>query len=495
MENVKKITSAKKTKSQLKSPKIELPNGWDIKLWKDETSREYFIEFLFPVSSGGNNRVLLPNDCIDSPPKIRMRLRQFDAALPQGKANANEFIEGLLAFRPQSANNIVAMPGWHDGDYVMPNRIIGKQKGKIKLSESASAKCCAIGKKGSIEDWTKAMSSVSDCSSYFAFSLMAAFAAPLMKFSGLPEGAVYNFSMASSKGKTKSQKCAASVFGDPVQVADWNSTGVSLEELAAANNDMLLVLDDTEKGVKGDITVLLDKAAHVITEGRSRSRSRHYEGNAGRKARWHCLAISSSPTAIDTLYAEKGQTRTEGQRVRFIDMPIPIIGEAGLFDRIEGTEREIERRVSRELKNIDTALTKNYGTAIGPWIRYIQANDLRDELERLSSNFVTRAVPTGRGTEKRLAAKFGLVFAAGVLVNKAGIVRWKERFVEEVVTCCFDLARAGLETASKGVEDGYHNFKSLVCDKSGFPFLKTDLVVSQHVGDTMLGFRARLKEN
>lgn len=481
----------KVTETITKARDDKLPTGWSIKLWTEEINGEHSIEFCFPVSSGGENRVSVSYELVDSPAQIRAKLRQLGASIPLGKEKANRFVEALLVHIPKNANRKVAMPGWNGKDFVMANRVFGKGKGQLKLSDAARAKSAVAGRKGSFKAWQKDVADVSNSSTYIAFAMMIGFAAPLLRFAGLTEGAVFNYSQVSSVGKTTASKCAASIFGNPLSLCNWNSTAISLEELAAVHNDMLLVLDDTETSTKGKLTELLDKVAHVLTAGRAKSYSRFYAGaDMARKLRWNCLALSSSPDPIDKLYSDKGQSRTEGQRIRLIDIPLPNI-DAGVFDLITGTNREIELGVTSVLKRIERDLKRQYGTAIPIWVKHIQNNDPTDKIATLITKFVEGAVPTGSGPEKRLASKFGLIYAAGIMASSAGLVPWKKQFVRQVVTTCYDLARAGLETAAKNADAGLKKFEQVVSDKARFPFLSTASIISKEASEEMLGFRTK----
>ena len=351
-------------------------------------------------------------------------------------------------------------------------------------------RCLISGISGSLAHWKEGVAKAAMASTYLSFTIMVAFAAPLMRFSKLSEGAIFNLSCSSTSGKTTATQCAQSVFGTPDAFADWNSTSISLEELAAAYNDLLFVLDDTEKAKKADITELLDKAAHILPDGRPRNYSRFYAGhNKARALRWRCIGLSSSPKSIDDLYAERGTERSLGQRVRLIDLPIPANPHLGLFDHVTGDGAQLEKKLRKTIRAMDSALDKNFGKAVPPWIEFIRSSKAETRVPDLITKFVRHAAQSSGAAESRVAAKFGLVYAAGMMALEAKILPWPEEWVLSTILKCFNLARSklpknGNETAVKKA-----GLASLLTNAKSIPTLDVTKPLSRKEEKESIGFR------
>lgn len=452
----KKKTAAKPKKSTgyaSRKPKVgtrksaeeftPLPANWKLRRWKDELTGQHFLEIKFPDDLSRNNTLEVDYACVDRISEIVRLLRNRGAIMPLGAKAGAEFVSELIEHVPKViVHRKVALPGWHRGDFVLPKRTIGSNARKLKLSDATLSKCTIGGMSGDIEAW-KSQVAIHGCSSsYIAFCIMVALAAPLRKFASLSEGAVFNLSGGSGVGKTTAIKCAVSVNGNPDNLADYNATGLSLEELGAAHNDILLPLDDTEKARLKDVPELLDKVGHVLPSGRPRQHSRFFVGSqAAPNLRWRSIGLSSSPKALDTIYEAAGRQRTDGQKVRLIDIPVLASASLGIFDLVAGDELQAERKTDSILHDLETSLVANHGTMISAWIEHLASSKPEKQTQLLIDKFVKNSVPTGTGVEKRLARKFGLVWAAGMIAVKAGLLPWNKTLVRDVVEKIFTAAR------------------------------------------------------
>ena len=439
-------TAGRKTKTVSTRRPLEgsasLPANWMLRRWKDELTGQHFLEIKFPDDLRCNNTLEVDYAYVDRIPEIVRLLRGRGAIMPLGAKEGAAFVGELIEHLPKDVHRKVALPGWHGDDFVLPMRTIGPSAGKLKLADATLSKSTVGGKTGDIEAW-KSQVAIHGCSSsYIAFCIMVALAAPLRKFANLPEGAVFNLSGGSGVGKTTALKCAVSVNGNPDNLADYNATGLSLEELAAAHNDLLLPLDDTEKARLRDVTELLDKVSHVLPSGRPRQHSRFFAGSqVAPSLRWRSIGLSSSPRALDKIYEDSNRLRTDGQKVRLVDIPVLTSGSLGIFDRVDGDEAEAERTTDRILHELEASLAGNHGNMISAWVKHLASSKLEKRTQSLIDSFVKKVVPTGTGVEKRLARKFGLVGAAGIIAVKADLLPWDEKLVRDVTVKMFTAAR------------------------------------------------------
>ena len=245
-ESSRKFQARKSAKSSQQN--AQLPDNWKLRRWKDELTSQHFLEIKFPDSLCRRNTLEVDYAYVDRISEIVRLLRSRGAIMPLGQKPGATFVDELIKHLPKVVNRKVALPGWHGDDFVLPKRTIGPSAKTLKLADATLSKCTIDGMAGEVETWKNKVAIHARASSYIAFCIMVALAAPLRKFANLPEGAVFNLSGSSGVGKTTALKCAVSVNGNPDNLADYNATGLSLEELAAAHSDVLLPLDDTEKG-------------------------------------------------------------------------------------------------------------------------------------------------------------------------------------------------------------------------------------------------------
>lgn len=222
------------------------------------------------------------------------------------------------------------------------------------------------------------------------------------------------------------------------------------------------------------ITALLDKVAHVLPSGRPRRHSRFFAGStSAAKLRWRCTGLSSSPTSIDDIYASNGKERSDGQKVRLIDIPVESGGSSGIFDLLEGSAPQNEVAVDEMIADLESALRRNHGVVIEPWVVYLAKSHPKNEVGSLIEEFVKSVVPTGSSVEKRLARKFGLVFAAGVLASRAKIVLWSKASIRAAVGKCFSRARSAAFGSKLHLGMAQSRLLGLLTDKSSIPLYQS----------------------
>jgi len=111
--------------------------------------------------------------------------------------------------------------------------------------------------------------------------------------SQLTETAVFNLSGRSSSGKTSLSLAALSLAGSPERAGTLDFSRRGLAETASESNDLLLVLDDTEKAEDGSSVFVktLKSIVHTVPGGRSKRISRgdyrwtRHHGNGSAVAR------------------------------------------------------------------------------------------------------------------------------------------------------------------------------------------------------------------
>src|SRR5262249_56141833 len=88
------------------------------------------------------------------------------------------------------------------------------------------------------------------------------------------ETAVFNFSGTSSSGKSSVCLAALSLAGSPARAETLDLSRRGLAEMASDSNDLLMVLDDTEKADEKELVNTIKSVVHVLPGGKSRRISR-----------------------------------------------------------------------------------------------------------------------------------------------------------------------------------------------------------------------------
>ena len=462
--------------------------NWKMQLWTDQITGEFTVEIAFPTITGGKGKIEVTLGAFENKKEFLRKLRDHGASIAFGSAAGDALIATLHANLPRSAHDKVALPGWHGKAYIMPGRSLGIIESPVRVSKVVEDRCKLYGMRGTFAIWRSTVPKIAAHSTYLSLALLIGLAAPVRRFVQMREGALFNFSGPSSLGKTTLSMVALSIYCRPDRYADWNSTAIALEETAAAHNDMLLVLDDTEKAQASKLVELLDKAAHVIVEGQPKSYSTFYGGAQNAKSlRWRCTGISSSPGQLEQI-GKKG--RTQGQRLRHIDIPLQSKNKFGVFDRLRADKAQPGKTADKVyllVKELERTIGSNHGRAIKKWIDCLVALPNAKRPQQLLDEFVSFASPVKNAPENRMAAKFGLAFAAGVLALEARILPWTREFVKEVCLAGYTLALNEFNRYREDAPDGMERLRAAINDRTLFPQLAINKKLSRVAFELMGG--------
>jgi hypothetical protein len=175
----------------------------------------------------------------------------------------------------------------------------------------------------------------------------------------------------------------------------------------------------------------------VITSGQSKLMSRYAELPS---LSWTTFGLTSSPEGIDQIAEQIGWKRTDGQRARLIDFPVPQVANAGIFDGLEGDAMEKIEEGKRLIARLDAGVTQNYGLVMPRWLKFLVYEDRSDLLLRLTDSFLKDVLSNGDGFDERYARKFAVPAIAGQLAARHGIVPWPKRWPVVAVEKCYHLS-------------------------------------------------------
>ena len=193
-----------------------------------------------------------------------------------------------------------------------------------------------------------------------------------------------------------------------------------------SRNDMLAAFDDVENHTDeaDSLQTAIRHVNQIPTSGQSKLISERAELP---QLFWSSFGLTSSPDPIDVIAKRLGVRRTDGQRVRFIDIPIPEVDKAGIFDHIDGDPREKIAKGKDLIARLDAGVTRNFGLIMPHWLRFLFEEDRSSLILRGRDLFLKRVISNGTGFDERYAAKFAVPAIAGYLAAVYKIVPWPKK--------------------------------------------------------------------
>ena len=413
-----------------------LDTAYNIHRLQKDNSGEDYVYIRFPRTAGRDDGHLVELlSIVSQPRKLLNRLDDLGANLP--KSDREDFIAQLVGRLPDQAGILTSSTGWKGTHpqrvFVLPSEVIGTATVPVVLTDAAKEKCVAVGRSGTTERWMASVAYPAMNSTIAAAAILAAMSAPLFAFSGLTEGFILNFAGRSSSGKTTANRCGASVWGNPSGVLGWNATSRGLAELAAAHNDIALVLDDAEQADENPKKRLqkLNEVTHTLTSGKGKVYSRVVSGEDRLpKLTFTCTVLSSSPRTIEADAQRQRKDRTDGDRVRLLEVQVNDGSLGGIWDRCDNDEHGSARRS----ESISAATSSNFGEIGHAWVRYLveHQDTLEARVKGYIEEFRSVAAPSSNDIKHRISGKIGLLYSAGVLAAGAGLLPWSREQVYEV---------------------------------------------------------------
>ena len=149
------------------------------------------------------------------------------------------------------------------------------------------------------------------------FMLAASFAAPMLKVFNQRVYFIHNWGP-SRGGKTAALKVALSVWGEPeVIMANFNSTKVGLERLAAFYSDLPLGVD--ERQVIGDKQGLIESLVYMLGMGKGKTRGS--KGGGTQKMNfWRTIVLTTGEQPLST---DSSSTGIKTRVAEIYGLPIP----------------------------------------------------------------------------------------------------------------------------------------------------------------------------
>ncbi|OBQ84078.1 DUF927 domain-containing protein [Mesorhizobium sp. WSM3873] len=438
-----------------------------IRRYRDEDGREWVL-IAFKRYDHLEETELLPRQKAMNPKELRSALlargaTQDEANLDFARLEAElSPVSGILASRT----------GWHNRSFLISaDRCIGDDDVRLNPALDLGGFLDVPSTAGTLKGWQKHVATPALRSDYTAFAILHALAAPLFRFSRsrLQEGALFHLCASGSTGKTTALKMGASVSGPQEKLPDWDSRTRALQELAATRNGLQLVLDDTEKIKDAAKWKILGSTVHQLTGGKGTTYSQAVQDRLP-NVKFDGWGLSTGPLSIEKEFALGGYVRTDGDRARMIDIPVPGKTLGGIWSTAGYAANKERAKASEDLTN---AAKIDYGTALIKWVDYLVSN--QDKLEALVARhidkFVDHMCSDNGGVERRIAQKFGLIFAAGRLAIRAGILPWEFSDCDGVMTRIYRSSQEGAKSKISQ-DDPPSAIWRAIRDKGAYPSFK-----------------------
>ena len=319
--------------------------------------------------------------------------------------------------------------GWHEVQYILPDRAIGSDGKQLIVYQSAHAINSTIAQQGTLAQWRDELCKPLAEQSRFVFSIACAFAGQLLALLD-DDGGGFHLLGSSSMGKSLSLKLAASVWGKPDSYTKtWRSTDNALEGTASEHNDSFLPLDEiSECDPK-----IVGKAVYMLANGQGKGRSTTTGHNRTAKT-WRIIFLSNGEESLQNFMAQAGQKTNAGIEVRVAHMDADAGKGLKTFDSLVLADTGAAQ--ADKIKELSQAY---YGVAGIAWLEHI-TNDkaattatARQLVNDFMSNYSDLAPQA-----HRVAKRFAIVAAAGEMATLAGITGWQAGQATTAVMTCLD---------------------------------------------------------
>jgi hypothetical protein len=469
----KHATASKNTNQDPAKRKTEnVTAKWSARiLRRGSLSGPAFIEFTFPTEGGGASHFRTNYSDLRNR-HLNQLLDQFSNYLPifpkdvadTDKAQGR-FIQALVT--SACVELLPEQTGFVDKNtFVTHSEILRADGTRRPVSQHNDMDSHTfVDTKGTLKGTRGLVLKVAKKSTYLAFAIGVALAAPLPSYVNfrrdenddmgplVRETAAFNFSGTSSTGKSSVCLAALTLAGSPDRGGTLDFTRRGLSEMASDSNDLLLVLDDTEKAEDGAgaLVKTLKSVVHVVPGGRSRNISRGADKFP--PLRWSTFALSSSPHSIPHLARQNRWTMTAGDKVRLFDIRVPGPDVGGIFDRLTCKPQDRAKRSVELIGKLERGYSNHCGHVIPAWAFYLMAEDRSRRIVELVNEFIEYVGAQGHGWELRFAQKFGVVYAAMMLGIDAGLLPWARALARKVVIKCYRKARNSAKTDQERVAE------------------------------------------
>jgi len=452
---------------------------------KHLTKRQSFYRVLFTDMEGQPSWVDIPRKAFSKPAEAAAQLLDAHAHLPIDKKEQEAcIVQAVESMGHRPTLNITDRVGWTttgkgNKSFVYFNKTFGPQQDTLSLDRDPNRNAALGQRSGNAEAWRVGLAPACDVSDEMVVAICIAASGPLYEMMGEAEACIYHFEGArkppgdhrqykSSSGKTLCARVAQSMFGkcDSADLFSFNMTSLAVEETCFSCNDLTAVLDEEGTAAEGGGNTLDPKTLpYRIIGGQGKRRSKHYSSSNGLATQsWVVPVITTAEDELDTGKSK----RKEGEQVRMVAVPFPPTWEGGTFARVKK-----EKARSDLAKQVEGVLASNYGVAMPRYLKYLikHRKSVASTALKARDAFVEQVGAAGNTWERRFARKFGILLAAAVALDNAGLAPWTGERGKSAITNVYRRSRSLTVPIPQATDQLLARLKRLVAAKKRFPRL------------------------
>jgi putative DNA primase/helicase len=353
--------------------------------------------------------------------------------------------EFLTKSVPTAIARSIDRTGWQNGSvFALPNRIFGSSGDQLLWAgepTDATLYECA----GTLAEWQSKVAQPAAVHPLLVAALCHGLVGPMLELCDADGFGVHLFGKSSS-GKTTAAELGASIWAPPeVFLKSWRTTVNGLEGVAAAQNEILLVLDELKQASPDDVA----QALYMISQGKGKQRAGR-SGQARIAKTWNVPYLStgeiSIPDYVNSAFATKA---TAGQQVRCLDIRVPA--DTGIFRT--GSKPEENAALASRLKAVAHEF---HGTAGPAFLEHVVK--ARDETKS-TAHSLRKVFENNPGVKKLLGSnpdgqvlrvrdQISIIYATGCLASKWSVLPFSEDQVRTAALLLLELwinERGGVE--------------------------------------------------
>jgi hypothetical protein len=471
---------------------------------RDKATESYLEVIEFPISRTNVKRLDLPPSVVSDPKAFLKRLRDAGAILPKDDDQRNNLLSSVARSDPSEDWVYEAQTGWTKSRkaFVIVDGVIGSTKSKIigvNRTSSVRDPSGRLSNSGSWKSWRNNVAEPARLSTILMFGICAALAAPLLAINKRPSFTICMFGR-SRVGKSIATLLGASAIGigRTDDLITWNIKDARLEERISEFNDALFPIDDLSgmEGSRKEKYQRIRNLAYRISQGLSTARHSSFTAAHGGVHRtWRSIVLTSSEKSIRDLARAVKLERQHGEALRLIDVPAVFDNLDHIFDRVpEDLDRDNFKRWKKDtFKKLADACKVDHGKASRKYVKALIAGRAKLEkyIQAKLEYFVRHVCDEYDGDVARdVAESIGLLYAAGILGIRCGLLPWSKLELLDALTKCYIGARELLPDDGVAVRQGITALRSKLHE---LPRINKNAARKAHF-DEIDGYRKRRKK-